>query len=385
LNYGLLVLVTAVLASAKPVLACPFCSAMSETLSETMANQDVVVIARMGKVPAEGLAPGQAVAKVAFDVKEVLKGQEFMQGTRQFEAVFFGDPTQQSDKSFLLLGMDPPKLAWSAAQPLSKNAVSYIRQLPELPNEGTERLAFFHRYLEHPDELLASDAYEEFARTSYDVVIDLKEQMDRPQLIEWIKDPRVPVNRRRLFLTMLGVCGSRQDLPFLEQLMRSPDRDTNSGLDALIGCYLTLAGEEGMPLIEQLFIKNKEAEYADTYAAIMALRFHGSETDVVPRDRILEALRHVLERPELADLVIPDLARWEDWSVMARMVELFKEAEEGASWVRVPVVNYLRACPEAEAEKYIRELEKIDPDAVKRANTFLPFGGVGGGRSPRGD
>ena len=32
----------------------------------------------------------------------------------------------------------------------------------------------------------------------------------------------------------------------------------------------------------------------------------------------------MLDRPQLADLVIPDLARWEDWSVMDRLVELFK-------------------------------------------------------------
>ena len=56
-------------------------------------------------------------------------------------------------------------------------------------------------------------------------------------------------------------------------------------------------------------LANKKAPYADTYAAIMALRFHGSETDVVPKKRILEGLRYMLDRPQLADLVIPDLAR----------------------------------------------------------------------------
>ena len=159
--------------------------------------------------------------------------------------------------------------------------------------------------------------------------------------------------------------------------MRSDDRKAKSGLDAMIGCYLTLRGAAGMPLIEELFLKNKKSEYADTYAAIMALRFHGTETDVIPRERILEGLAYMLERPQLADLVIPDLARWEDWSRMERLVSLFKEADAKTSWVRVPVINYLRACPEPEAKKHIAELEKIDPEAVKRANTFFPFGGGG--------
>src|SRR5690606_30755075 len=92
----------------------------------------------------------------------------------------------------------------------------------------------------------------------------------------------------------------------------------------------------------------------------------------------------MLDRPELADLVIPDLARWEDWEVMPRLVQLFKEADEKSSWVRVPVINYLRACPLPEAQQYIAELEKVDPDAVRRANTFFPFGALSSGGGTAG-
>jgi hypothetical protein len=199
--------------------------------------------------------------------------------------------------------------------------------------------------------------------------------MNHDQLVSWIRNPDVPASRRRLYLTMLGVCGEPEDIAMLEEMLQSNDRNMKAGLDAMIGCYLTLRGAEGMPLVEKLFLKDKSAEYAETYAAIMALRFHGSETDIIPRERILAALRLMLNRPELADLVIPDLARWEDWSVMPQLVQLFKDADEKSSWVRVPVINYLRACPKPEAANYVSELEKIDPAAVKRANTFFPFGG----------
>jgi hypothetical protein len=83
----------------------------------------------------------------------------------------------------------------------------------------------------------------------------------------------------------------------------------------------------------------------------------------------------MLDRPQLADLVIPDLARWEDWTQAERLFELFKNADDKSSWVRVPVINYLRACPEPKARSYIEQLERIDPEAVKRANTFFPVGG----------
>jgi hypothetical protein len=85
----------------------------------------------------------------------------------------------------------------------------------------------------------------------------------------------------------------------------------------------------------------------------------------------------MLERPELADLVIPDLAKWQDWEIMPRLVQLFKDADDKSSWVRVPVVNYLRACPLPKAKEYIDELNQIDPEAVKRAKTFFPFDAAG--------
>ena len=48
----------------------------------------------------------------------------------------------------------------------------------------------------------------------------------------------------------------------------------------------------------------------------------------MPRKRILQGLHHVLERPELADLIIPDLARWEDWSQADRLAQLFKDGDK---------------------------------------------------------
>ena len=44
-----------------------------------------------------------------------------------------------------------------------------------------------------------------------------------------------------------------------------------------------------MPLVEDLFLEEQGAEYTDTYATIMALRFHGTEEKIIPRERLLVA------------------------------------------------------------------------------------------------
>lgn len=356
-----------------PLLACPFCSAVSQTFTEEIGAMDVVVIADLLKPPPAAKAgDSNEVPKAVFRVNQVVKGEGLVKAAQTIETIYFGDA--EKGKSFLIMGVDPPKVMWSTPLLLSARGKEYVPKLLALPAKGAERLRFFQDYLEDDDEMLARDAYDEFAKAPYDAVKSLRDQMKHGQLVSWIRNTDVPASRRRLYLTMLGVCGQPEDIAMLEDMLKSNDRKMKAGLDAMIGCYLTLRGPEGLPLVEKLFLKDKKAEYADTYAAIMALRFHGSETDVIPRERILKALQLMLERPQLADLVIPDLARWEDWSVMGQLVTLFKEADDKSSWVRVPVINYLRACPRPEAANYISELKKIDPAAVKRANTFFPFG-----------
>ncbi len=366
-------------ATSQRAVACPFCSAVSLTFSEEINNSQVALIAKLVQLPPRPVGDAAAnnsldVAKAKFEVVKILKGEDALGKTRTIETVYFGDSPLGS--TFLIMGIDPPTINWGTPIAITERGQAYVTKAMQLPKEGADRLAFFQDYLEDSDEMLARDAYDEFAKMPYAGVIGLKDRMKHDKVIEWITSPQIPVSRRRLYLTMLGVCGTPQDLPLLEEMIRSKDRQTKGALDALVAAYLTLKGPDGMALVEDLYLKNKDAEYTDTYATIMALRFHGTEEKIIPRERLLVGIRTMLDRPQLADLVIPDLARWEDWSVMDRLVELFKKADDESSWVRVPVINYLRACPLAEAKKRIDELAKLDPETVKRANTFFPFAGA---------
>jgi len=362
----------AALVGGRSAVACPFCSAVSQTLSEEITAMDAVVIAQL-EVPPPAAKPGEVsdeVPKAKFKIVEIVKGQSLLTRKPMIETVYFGDA--KKGKKFLITGVGPENLQWSTPLSLTDRAQAYLLQLGKIAKAGSERLEFFQQYLEDQDDLLARDSYDEFAKSPYEAVQALKPKMNHSQLIAWIKDSNIPTSRRRLYFTMLGVCGTQDDIGTLEAYVKSNDRKEKAGLDALIACYLMLKGADGMPLVEDLYLKNRNAEYADTYAAIMALRFHGNDVHVIEKPRIVQAMRHMLDRPNLADLVIPDLAKWEDWSSMEKLVKLFKEADEKTSWVKVPVVNYLRVCPLPEAKQHIKELEKIDPESVRRAQTFFP-------------
>ncbi|MCC9606806.1 hypothetical protein LOC68_16015 [Blastopirellula sp. JC732] len=364
----LTVLATAPLSTAT---ACPFCAAVSQTFSEEIDSMDVALIATLEKTPATAPDPSVGGVKANFIITQVLKGKEHLNDAKSVETLYYGEG--RAGRKFLILGSDPTNLMWSTPTLLEDSTVDYILGSIKQPKDDYHRLLYFQNYLEGKDDMASRDAYDEFAKAPYDWLHSMKGDMNHDQLIEWLKNDDLQANHRRLYFTMLGVCGSKDDLPFLESLLKSDDRKKKAGLDALIGCYLTLAGADGMPLVEQIFLEDKEAEYADTYAAIMAIRFHGTETDIIPRERLLQGLHLMLDRPSLADLVIVDLARWEDWSVIDKLTKLFKEANDDSSWVRVPVIRYLMACPKPEAKEALVELEKIDPDAMKRAQTFFPF------------
>ena len=357
--------------AASTTAACPFCSAVALTFSEQMDDSEIVVVAKLITVPPPVTDPDEEFPKGEFEIVQVLKGEKFVKQGIEFKTQLVG--TYPEGQKFLVMGVDPPKVAWTTPMKATDRVFEYLNQIQGLPESGAERLVFFQDFFEDKESVLAFDAFDEFARAPYEDLIEMKDQMDREKLVGWIMDKDTLINRRRLYFTMLGVCGGKDEIPMLEELIKSDSRKKRAGLDALIACYLNLKGEDGVDLIEETFIADEDADYIDTLAAVTALRFHGTEVEIISKDRIVKAVRQLLERPKYADMVIPDLARWEDWSSMERLVTMFKEADPDSNWLRVPVITYLRACPKPEAEAYIEELGKIDPEAVERADFFLGF------------
>jgi hypothetical protein len=92
-------------------------------------------------------------------------------------------------------------------------------------------------------------------------------------------------------------------------------------------------------------------------------------------------MRLLLDNEDFADQIIPDLARWEDWSVLGRLAEMFRSADE-KSYVRAPVVTYLTVASEQpgsvgeEAKTTLAELERLDPKAVEQARNLMAFGAL---------
>jgi hypothetical protein len=356
--------------------ACPFCTAQALTMTEEIDTSVVSVVATLAKVPdnnQQPVDPNESLAPCEFTIDRVIKGEDVLGDEKIVKTLYLGQAPTGSKFLITAIPSEQSKIIWAAPIALPDRGVEYLDKVLKLPKEGPERLIFFQDYLQDKDDLLARDAYDEIVKIPYDTIRQAKDKLRRKDFIKWIQEPETTASKRRMFFSLLSVCGEKEDVPMVEKMIRSTDRRDRSGLDSMLNCYMSLLGEDAMPLIEELFLKDPKVDYTDRYSAIMAIRFQGTDGKAVPRERLVKSLRLNLDHPKVADLVVMDLARWKDWDSMERLVEMFKKSTDETIFIREPVINYLRICPRSEAKKHLEDLAKMDPIAYQRALSMMQF------------
>ena len=122
---------------------------------------------------------------------DVLKGEDLLRSTNLLDANTLIDAIMLEATTpgnlYLIMGIEPPEFIWSNPIAINERAVTYLKELDQLPESGPDRLAFFQQYLEDKDDVLARDAYDEFAIAPYDDVCGLENRMDPTALLRWIK------------------------------------------------------------------------------------------------------------------------------------------------------------------------------------------------------
>lgn len=347
-------------------LQCPLCPAISAlTIAEDIRQMDFAAVVQLTQ---KGSQPNQASK---FSAVRVIKGKKWFPDQFEIESIYSGKAA--IGDRFFVTGIDKKNPSWNTPTPVSQAAEKYIGQVFNLPGDPLQRLNFFKKHLEHPDNFIALDAYDEFARAPYDDILAIKAHLDRRQIIQWLQSKKVPDARRRLFFMLLGVCGTKDDVPIVKTILEDYLENKRTGLDAAIACFLTLAKDAGLTQIQKSLFRFPDRDFSQQYAAISALRFHGTEADVLSKAQIIKVFRSLLDRPRLAELVIPDLARWEDWDSSKEMITVFKENDIQS--VRIAVINFFRVCPLPSAKTTLRELNEVDPISFQRAKTLFLLGG----------
>jgi hypothetical protein len=215
---------------------------------------------------------------------------------------------------FLLTGSRGTSIEWGSPLEVTETSFNYMVQAPSPEVPTRKRLEYFVRFLEFPDETVAGDAYGEFANSPYEEITPLTPKLPREKIREWVASPDTPATRLGLYGLLLGLCGDEEDAKLMERKIVETSEDFRLGIDGVMGGYLLLTGEKGLELIDRTKLaKDANVPFSETYAAMQALRFMWTYGDgQIDKDRLRQSMRQLLDRPELADLVIADLARRKD-------------------------------------------------------------------------
>ena len=397
------------------IASCPFCTAPRLTLSEQIKQADVAVV---GKWQSATEADADSAAETVFEVYRQLNGEP-IKGELSIPSYRAGDPGDL----FLLLASDPasdesdqaapPKappaeaaaadeavaeskevkesdesgaaepLRWSGPVEISPDAVDYLVSAPAPEADQETRLAYFMKYLENADETVSTDAYSEFAKADYEDIVPLADRMDTASLRRWLTDETVTPTRLGLYGMMLGLAGDESDAQLMEKIITEPTEDFRLGVDGIMGGYILLTGEDGLQLVEQNKLVSTDVPFSETYAAMQALRFLWQyEDERIGKDRLKQSMRLLLDRPELADLVIADLSRWKDWSLIDSLDGYYgKEGYEVPAIQRAIIRFYLSATktkndpPSDEqqevAQAKLDQIKEDDPRTYASAERFF--------------
>lgn len=369
-------------------LACPFCEAPSLTLVEQLsASQAAVLVQWSGGKEAD--REKSFTGTTSYEVIEIVEDESGQLEKGQIVKLDRYRAAQKGDLFVLLGTLTDDRIEWGSPLEVTETSFNYMKQAPPQDKPTQERLAYFMKFLEYPDPLIATDAYSEFANAPYKDIVPLRTIMPREKVREWLKDPEAAPSRATrtgLYGLMLGLSGNEDDAEFMKQKILEETDDFRLGIDGVMSGYLVLTGEEGLQVIDEHKLQNRNVPFSETFAAMQALRFMWTYGDNrIEPERLRKSMRILLERPNLADLVIVDLARWNDWGVMDRLMEIYEEEEYNVPSIKRAVVRFMLIAEKDEttvaegetpehvskAKENLKRLEENDPKTVKAAKRYF--------------
>lgn len=399
------------------VLACPFCLAPMQTWSEMVAESEVVCLAKLISVT-EGSKSEDAHS--VLEVSAFHKGSKLLLNTTvRIEEYLYGKPgdlfllkgsmkeatginlveTFATDSDGEALTVQPAiqkvsatveskdsvalkSLEWDFIERVTQESYKYITEAPSLDSSAIERLTYFMPFLEHSEPLIAADAWGEFANSAYKDIAAVRSLLPREKLRTWIQQPDTSPERLGSYGMMLGLCGNDSDAAFLKQQIGQPNADEiRFGVEGLMGGLLLLTGEEGLKFLEETRLQRSGISDLESLAAVHALQFVWTyEPEMFPKDRLRNALHPMIQNAALRELVIKDLARWNDWTLVPQLASIYETSRDEDPGAVRAIVGYLVTCKKSDAAnetqiaaatELLEEIRQQDPRVVRIVESSL--------------
>lgn len=364
-----------------PALSCALCSGnplQGETLSQSAGRARLVVYGTLANPRLTGNDATGGITDLR--IEGVMKSDPFLVGRKVIELPRYVPADPRDPPRFLVFcdiykdknnkqALDPYK-----GIPIrSEAAVAYIQGLMRLdPKDKTASLLYFFGYLDHPDEIVSSDAFAEFARANDQEVGAVAPRLSAAKLRTWLSDSQTPAARLGLYAFLLGNCGSAQDAALLRSLIDRPSERTAAAADGILSGYIQLRPRQGWDVVAGMLADSRRP-FADRFAALRVLRFYHSWKPRETQPQVLRALAPTLSQADLADMSVEDLRRWKLWNLTSEVVAQYGKKSHEAPIVRRAIVRYCLSCPQAEAARFVAGLRRGDSELVRDVEETLQF------------
>jgi hypothetical protein len=254
---------------------------------------------------------------------------------------------------------------------------------PAYADQPQKLLPYLMQFVDTRDPLIRVDLIDELKDAHADDLRAVAPAMPRGKLRKLLAGSDTSDELPGLAGYLLGFCGENsldnaEDLKRLEAKVAEKWHEDayRAGTDYLMMGYLLLAGEAGLNRLDAWKIKDRSSQLGDAYCEMMALRFLWKNGNgKISHDRLIQSMRFVLDRPDLVDIAIADLARWHDWQSLDRIIALYGKGPFKTPSIQRATIRYLRSCAEskptavrpeqaAAAKKVLAEFGQKDPKRV---------------------
>jgi len=354
---------------------CPFCGMQGTTLTQEVNQASMVLFGTLKNAKAGNPGGDFTGGTTDLVIEKVIKPHKILQNQTKITLDRYV-PMAGNTKFLIFCDVFKGKVDPYRGMPVRGGDMpKYLEGATKIKDEKkiTERLRFFFDYLNNEDEELATDALKEFGNVDYPDYKDIAPHLPADKVAAWLKDPKTPSYRFGLYASILGHASKKkaEHAKLLRSLVEDPEKRVASGVDGILASYIMLQPKEGWQFLRGI-LKDPKQEFLMRYAALRAARFFVDyRSDIIPKKDAVEAVRLLLDQPDIADLAIEDLRKWKAWDVTERILALKDKDSHDVPIIRRSILRFALCSPEKAAKAYVEEQRKRDEQSVLDAEELL--------------
>ena len=333
--------------------ACPFCPSAGQTLLGEVNTAHLIVFGKLSNAQRDPNEFGKGTTDLEIEV--VVKDNEFLKGKTKITLPRYVPPDPKRESKHLLFceiykgELDPYR---GEAVPADSKIAEYLKGAIALKDKDMPtRLAYFFKNFESPDWTISGDAFQEFSNAEYADVRVAASKFDPAHVLKVLKDPNTSIARYGLVGLILGHCGKGEAYAkALRTFIDDPKVKQATGLDGLLAGYILLDPKDGLAYVSGL-IKDSKEDFLIRYAALRSMRFFWEyRGDVLKRPDIVATIQPLLDQPDIVDLAVEDLRKWEQWGQAPKVLALFDKPTHDVSIIQRSIIKYALAAPATSKE-----------------------------------